>query len=364
MVRILWLAHRDPLNPRAGGAERTIYEVCTRLVQRGHKVILLTGGWKSCKSIEYLDGIEVRRYGKNIGPHLALPVYLVKYHYDLVLSDLGHAIPWILPSILNRHNIAFFHHLHARSLLGQVNPVMAKLLTAIEKCYYIFYHNTYFVTESSTSMSDLLALGIKDKKIVMYPPGVDRKLFHPMVKTHEPTLVYFGGMRKYKRPQESLFLLEDLLKKMKTVKLFIIGLGPEEPNLRKLASELNLQDCAIFKGRVSNTELSNIVASSWLNVHTSITEGWGFSILEASAAGTPTVAYNVPGVRNAIENAINGIKVKDGNRKALADAAFSILSDPKKWWSSSIEIAKKYSWDKTANLWENLIAELTDDRYK
>ena len=171
-------------------------------------------------------------------------------------------------------------------------------------------------------------------------------------------------MRKYKRPRESLFLLKSLLERIKSVELFIIGAVPEEPNMRKLASELSLKDHAIFKGRVSETELSNIVASSWLNVHTSVTEGLGYSILEASAAGTPTVAYDVPGVRDAVENGQNGIKVKDANRKVLADAAFSILSDPEKWWSSSLEIAKKYSWDRTANVWETLIMELTVDRYK
>ena len=363
-MRILWLAHRDPLNPRAGGAERTIYEVCTRLVRKGHKVIILAGGWKGSKSVEYLFGIEIHRFGKNISPHLVLPVYLLKYQYDLIVNDLGHALPWISSTIMNKYNIVFFRHLHARSLPGQVNPFFAKLITAIEKCYFIFYHNTIFVTESTTSKNDLLKLGIKDDKIIMNPPGVNLNLFYPAAKIQYPTLVYFGGMREYKRPQESLFLLKGILERIKPVDLFIIGSGPEELHLRKLASELDLLDHAIFKGRVSDTELSSIVASSWLNVHTSVTEGWGLSILEASAAGTPTVAYDVPGVRDAVEDGINGIKVRDGDRKGLIDAAFSILSDPERWRSSSVEVAMKYSWDKTAELWEQLIRVVANGHYK
>ena len=39
------------------------------------------------------------------------------------------------------------------------------------------------------------------------------------------------------------------------------------------------------------------------------------SILEAAAAGTPTVAYEVPGVEDAIENGLNGLKIKNGDRK-------------------------------------------------
>jgi Glycosyltransferase len=66
----------------------------------------------------------------------------------------------------------------------------------------------------------------------------------------------------------------------------------------------------------------------------------------------------VPGVRDAVEDGLNGIKVEDGNREALFDAAFSILMDPERWWSSSIEVAKEYSWDATAKLWDSLIRKV------
>ena len=356
-VRILWLAHRDPLNPRAGGAERTIYEVSTRLAGKGNKIILLTGGWRNCKSNENLQGIEIHRFGKNIGPHLALPVFLIKGNFDIVVNDLGHAVPWFSSTILNSNNIVFFHHLHARSLPGQVHPLLAKLITALERCYFIIYHNAVFVTESSTSRNDLLKLGIKGNRIFMNPPGVDTMTFHPSDKTNHPSFVYFGGMRKYKRPQEALFLLKRMLGKMRDLRMTIIGTGPEEQHMRRLADDLHIQDHVEFKGRVSTEELASIVASSWVNIHTSLTEGWGLSILEASAAGTPTVAYDVPGVRDAIEDGLNGIKVEDGNREALADAALTILNDPERWWSSSLEVAKKYSRDKTAELWDMLIKQ-------
>lgn len=357
-MRILWLAHRDPRNPRAGGAERTIYEVCTRLIENGHKIILLTGGWKGSMPAENLGGIEIHRFGKNIGPHFALPVFLLKQRYDLVVDDLGHAVPWIFSTILNKYNIVFFRHLHARSLPGQVKLITAKFITAIERCYFILYHSKVFVTESTTSKNDLLRLGIKEDKIIMIPPGVDQDLFHPAAKSKYPSIVYFGGMRKYKRPLESLYLLKSLLEKLEGLKLFIVGSGPEELSMKRLVNEFNMQDYVEFTGRISSEELSDIVASSWLNVHTSVTEGWGLSILEATASGTPTVAYDVPGVMDVVEDGLNGIKVKDGDKKALEEAAFTILTKPEKWWSSSVKVAEKYSWDKTSELWIKLLQEV------
>jgi glycosyltransferase involved in cell wall biosynthesis len=357
-MNILWLSHRDPLNPRAGGAERTISEVCLRLAKKGHIITLVTGGWKNCLPVEYFNGIEIHRFGRNVGPHLSLPVFIFKNKYDIVVNDLGHAVPWFSPVLLVRHNIAFFRHLHARSLPGQVRPVIANAIKALEKCYFILYHDTVFVTESKTSKNDLLNLGIKENEIVLNPPGVDMNLFHPSAKTSYPSMVYFGGMRRYKRPQEIIYLLKSLLAMFHDIKLYIVGAGPEEENLKNLTSAFNLQNHVIFKGRITNEELSDIVSKSWLNIHTSVTEGWGYSILEASASGTPTVAYDVPGVRDAVEDGNNGLKVKDGDRKALLEAAYSILSDPERWWLSSLEVAKKYSWDKTAEVWEDLIKKL------
>ena len=172
------------------------------------------------------------------------------------------------------------------------------------------------------------------------------------------TKTMLGGMRKYKRPEESIYLLNNIIQKFKGLKLFIIGSGPEFENITQLSNKMGLQDSIDFKGRLSNEDLSNIVASSWLNIHASVTEGWGYSILEASSSGTPTVAYAVPGVVDTIENNLNGITVKDGDRNALADSAIKILSNPNKWWLSSIDVAKKYSWDRTAEMWETLIQEL------
>ena len=96
---------------------------------------------------------------------------------------------------------------------------------------------------------------------------MDFNLFHPSAKTIYPSLVYFGGMRKYKRPQEILYVLKTLIEKFGDLKLFIIGTGPEEQDMKRLANEFNVQNFIEFRGRISNRELSYIVASSWLNVH-------------------------------------------------------------------------------------------------
>ena len=349
------------MNPRAGGAERIIYEVGKRLAVYDNDITILSCGWKDCKKYDDLDGIHIIRVGYRIGPHLQLPILLIKNNYDLVIADLGHAVPWISPIILRKKTIVSFLHLHARSLPGQVGKLLAYSITAIEKLYFIIYHKSNFVTISQTSFNDLLSLGIKANRISIINPGVNSDLFIPRTKTEQPTIVYFGGMRPYKRPEEVLYLLKDLLTEIPTIGLKIIGDGPSREHLEKLCAELKLANNVRFTGRIPDEQLAETVDSAWLNIHCSVTEGWGISITEAASAGTPTVAYRVPGVSDSIEDGINGITVDDGDRKALVLAAKTILNNPQKWWSSSVEVAKKYSWDKAAETWEKLIHEITDE---
>ena len=330
----------------------------TRLAKGGNKISILAGGWENCKHNEILNGIHIMRFGKSVGPHLMLPFYLLRNRYDIIIADLGQAVPWVSPIIFKRKTIVAFFHLHARSLPGQVGNILAHTITALEKLYFIIYSKPQFVTISRTSFADLSNLGIKGENITIIYPGVNDELFRPSNKTDHPSIVYFGGMRPYKRPEEALYLVKELSKEINNLKLTLIGDGPSRHELEKLCKELDLTKNVVFTGRVSDKKVSEVVASSWLNIHSSITEGWGISIIEAASAGTPTVAYKVPGVSESIENGLNGILVQNGDRNALANAALAILKDPKKWWFSSTEVAKKYSWDRTAELWENLISEV------
>ena len=359
-MKIIWLAHRDPLNPKAGGAERIIYEVGLRLAKRGNQVSVLTGGWKKCKKVEYLHGIYIMRFGHNIGPHIVLPIHILKHKYDVIIADLGHAVPWVSPVLLKKKTIVSFLHLHARSLPGQIRGPLVKLIAALEKLSFLIYNRSRFVTISNTSLADLENLGIKSKKISLIHPGVNRELFHLSKKTLYPSIVYFGGLRRYKRPEETLYLLKELRNEFNDLKLTIIGDGPSRPYLERLRIKLDLKENVTFTGKISDSEVAEIVASAWLNIHSSVTEGWGISIIEAASAGTPTVAFKVPGVSDSVENGFNGITVENGNRRAMIDASLEILRSPKKWWLSSIEVSKKYSWDKTADLWEQLIKEVID----
>lgn len=170
-VKILWLSHRDIRHPRAGGAELTIYEVGKRLVADGHKVNWITPRPIASPKKELIDGIIISRIGGNLIVHVASIIYILtmRQDYDIIIDDMGHAMPWFSRLITRKPVIVYFRHRHSRTLKGQVNRILASFLTLMERGYRIFYRGCAFVTESESSLQDLISMGIPETKIFLNP---------------------------------------------------------------------------------------------------------------------------------------------------------------------------------------------------
>jgi glycosyltransferase involved in cell wall biosynthesis len=165
-------------------------------------------------------------------------------------------------------------------------------------------------------------------------------------------MVYFGGFRDYKRPWIPVELYCRFKDEIPHLRLVMIGNGPSLPRIQVMLRSGGLTNVEMV-GRVSDERLASLVSSAWLNVHCSVSEGWGYSILESAAAGTPTVAYAVPGVSETVQGDRNGITVRDGDFDALASAARTILLDHEKWIVRSREFAEQFTWQEAASKWES-----------
>ena len=358
-IRIIWFSHKDIKHPNNGGAEKTIFEVGKRLVQQGNEMKWFSVVSDSLTSSESLSGISLIRLPSNIVAHLMVPFILAKEKYDVVVDDMGHAVPWGSENFQRARGTVFFRHLHRRSLKGQVSLPEAFLISGIEALYPLIYRSWPFVTESGSSIDDLVRLGIRKERIVKIPPGLNEENFKTYEKSVNPAIVYYGGMRDYKRPWEALYICNEIRKSFPDTHLYMVGSGSSMEKVKNLATQMNLNSYVTFTGRLNESELRKVVGQSWVNIHSSIAEGFGYSVIEASALGTPTVAYEVPGINESIYKGLNGILVADGDRNKMIEAVIRILEEgPQRWVSSSVEVAKKYSWERTADLWQKHLEDV------
>jgi glycosyltransferase involved in cell wall biosynthesis len=168
------------------------------------------------------------------------------------------------------------------------------------------------------------------EEIAVVPNGVDLEDLAPAPAGNrypEPTLLYLGRLKKYKRVDLIFRAVAMLRDRGSPVRLLVAGRGDQEASLKKLRNSLALGEAVEFLGYVPEEGKVELLQRSWIHVLTSPKEGWGISILEAAACGTPTVASDSPGLRDAVQNGETGSLVPHGDIRALATALGRLLGN-------------------------------------
>lgn len=118
---------------------------------------------------------------------------------------------------------------------------------------------------------------------------------------------------------------------MDNIRLIIIGNGDMKFEYEQIAFNFGLRNKVIFVEQVSNEDLPKFYNLSDVFVLPSVdkSEAFGIVLLEAMASGVPVIASNLPGVRNVVENKINGFLANPKNADDLAEKMRKILIDEK-----------------------------------
>jgi glycosyltransferase involved in cell wall biosynthesis len=354
-MRVLWNNHRDLRHPSSGGAERTIQSVGSRLVAAGHEVHVLTSQWRGAAPFVVVDGVRIHRFPGNVGPHLAAPVLARALAPDVVVDDLAHVVPWFTPQFGGRRGVAFFRHLHRRTLPGQAPFGVRSMLAGVESLYPLVYRTWQFAVESSSSRSDLETLGVPADRITVLPPGVDLVRFAPSERSARPSFVFFAGIRRYKRPDHAIRAFALLRGRGIDASLTVVGDGPTLAELRPLAGRLGVATDVEFVGRVDESNVPARISRAWVNVNCSVSEGWGYTILEAAACGVPTAGYAVPGVREAVGSGAAGSLAPDGDIPALSATMERLVETNDDLRGRCRTYAEGLPWTECARRWEALL---------
>jgi len=135
-----------------------------------------------------------------------------------------------------------------------------------------------------------------------------------------------GRLEKLKGHRLLLDVTKDLIESFPTLKLVIIGDGPEREILEKKRSDLGLVDHVILTGLRDDVE--RLLPGLDVYVQPTIgREGLPLTVVEAMAAKLPVVASDIGGTREAVLHNQTGILVPPGDKESLTRALSRILSD-------------------------------------
>jgi len=177
----------------------------------------------------------------------------------------------------------------------------------------------------------------------------------PATRTSERFRALFVGRLTNWKGVETLLLAA---RDVPDVELEIVGDGPEWPHLVELSAQLGLGERAIFRGRLSATDVRRAMDRAHALVLTSLYEGLSHTVLEAFAAGLPCIVSDRGGNDEVVSNGRNGVIVPPQNVGSLAGALRSLAADEpwrRRMAASALETARLFDLTNTVGRTEQLL---------
>ena len=372
-------------NPGGGGSERYAHALANALARRGHDVDVFALG-----DPESLDDVPLHRRVSLtfLAPRRRplVPFETIYYSllarrtidfdtYDVLHGTLMPASPIALtvrppstPLIVTSHGTS----------IGEVRSHKFELPTDYLKKLVFHPMNvlmdvatapraTRVIAISSVAERELLRwYPVDEDALAHVPHGVDTERYHPDVGQHPAvctdqfTLLHVGRLVSRKHVDLALEALAVL--ERDDVELLIAGTGPHHSRLATRAEQLGVTARTTFLGFVPDENLPSLYADSDAVLFLSRYEGFGLTVLEAMAAGTPVIGTPVGGVPDVVTDGEDGLIV-ERDATAVTGAIDRLAETPEltmEMGAKARAVAEQRTWDSVAAKTENVYQDVLE----
>jgi glycosyltransferase involved in cell wall biosynthesis len=309
--RVAVVNWRDLGHSLAGGSERYAWEFALAMRDAGASVEFVTARDRGQSRREVVDGISVRRRG---GPFTfygwAAWFYLTRRCRLDVVVDAECGLPSFAPVFVRRRTavVMVVHHVHLAQFSTYFPAPLARLGQFLEGTVVPrVYRRTRTVAVSESTRREMQEQLGWTSPVQILANGSTTPREDCRVDDKAPdSLVVLGRLVPHKRVDLVIRACAEAAVVRPSLRLDVIGKGPEGDALRALVEELDLAHRVTIHGWLSEEEKGELLRTASLHVCASDVEGWGQAVLEASGYGVPTVARDVPGLRDSIRDLETG----------------------------------------------------------
>jgi glycosyltransferase involved in cell wall biosynthesis len=352
-MRILHLGFEHPGMPGAGGGSRRTHEIDRRHAAAGHHVTVLTTRFPGAVDAE-VDGVRYVPVGVGAGRNkwarlagyvLGLPAAVARHRRDadLVVEDFFAPFSSMAaPRWTRRPTVGVVQWLHARDKAREYKLP----LHWVERLGARSHHRLIAVSEGTAEK--LRTLNPR-ARVDVVGNGIEPSLFDQSPRLGHD-VVFLGRLELHGKGLD--LLLEAWAAVCGEVEgdLLIAGGGVEEPKVRRLVERLGVGDRVRFLGWCSGEDKARLLAEARLVVVPSRAETFGLVALEALAAATPVLTFDIPCLREVVPPGV-GWTVPAFDVGGLASRLVEVLSDPDALLAAGArgrEFARGFDWDALA----------------
>jgi glycosyltransferase involved in cell wall biosynthesis len=301
-LRVLHLGFEDPLMPGAGGGSVRTREINRRLAADGVQVTVLTTRYPGCvdgvrEGVRYEHvgiGRGGNRWTRLLGYVAALPAAVgARRDVDLVVEDfLPPFSSMAVPLWTRRPVVGMVQWLHAREKSRQYRLPLHLVERAAVRTHRRLITVSQGTAERLRQMNpgvhiDVIGNGV-DPALFDEPPGLGRDVLS------------IGRLELEGKGIDLLLRAWAQVCDRIGGDLVVAGTGPDDGRARELARRLAIADRVRFVGWVSGADKARLLGGSRLVVVPSRAETFGMVAVEALAAGTPVVAFDIPCLREVV----------------------------------------------------------------
>jgi glycosyltransferase involved in cell wall biosynthesis len=359
LARIHLVAWRDLDDPEAGGSELHADRVASLWAQAGIQVTMRTSAVPGQPAVVERSGYRVvRRSGRYaVFPGAALSGLaglsrLSRLSARDGLVEIWNGMPFLSPLWHRGPRSVWLHHVHGEMwqmvlsppLLGRVGEVFERRVAPP------LYRRSRIVTLSGSSRGEIVdRLGLAPERVAVVPPGVEPRFTPGGERSPRPLVLAVGRLVPVKHFDDLVGTLARLRDRQPGLVAVIAGEGYERPRLEQEVARLGATDWLRLPGRLADDELVDLYRRSWVLASASSHEGWGMTVTEAGACGTPAVVTRIVGHVDAVDDGRTGLLVDDPvELEAALDRVISDHGLRTRLGAAARERAAQLTWEATA----------------
>lgn len=350
--RIHLLAWRDLDDVEAGGSEVHAAEIARLWAEAGIEVVMRTSFAQGHPPRTVRDGYTViRKAGRYlVFPRAAVSEAAHRYGQRDGLVEIWNGMPFFSPLWATGPRVVFLHHIHADMWKMVLPPNLARMGDTLERRIAPrIYRTSRMITLSPSSKQEMLDVGFRDELVEIVPPGVDPRFSPGGSRAEVPLVVGVGRLVPVKRFDRLIRAVVAARRSAPDLELVLVGTGPDRHALEALVADLDAGAYVRFAGRVDDDELVALYRRAWMVASSSVREGWGMTLTEAAACGTPAVATRIAGHVDAIAEGTSGLLADDDAELARLLARVATDSALRSRLSAgALAHASTFTWANTA----------------